>query len=214
MAEELTQYYRDAGVRVRYIHADVDTLERVELLEALRKGEFDVLVGINLLREGLDLPEVSLVAILDADREGYLRSETSLIQTMGRAARNMAGQVVLYADEMTRALENAIEETNRRREVQEAYNEEHGITPASAQSSRSQGFPMPFGREGGLLEEEAEIVAEQADKGVQVDEEELAELIGSLERKMAQHAERLEFEQAAKLRDKIRALKELAAPEA
>src|SRR5213075_930081 len=133
MAEDLTEYYREIGVRVRYLHPDVDTLERIQIIRDLRRGEFDVLVGINLLREGLDIPEVSLVGILDADKEGFLRSERSLIQTIGRAARNSNGKVIMYADRMTNSMELAISETKRRRAIQEEYNEKHGITPQTIQ---------------------------------------------------------------------------------
>ncbi len=208
MAEELTQYYHDAGVAVRYLHSDVDTMDRVQLLEELRQGEFDVLVGVNLLREGLDLPEVSLVAILDADREGYLRSETALVQTMGRAARNVDGKVLLYGDEKTPALQRAVAETKRRRRIQQAYNEEHGVEPRTTESSRGTGaFPVPFGEDEEIrMTTEAEEPLERAE-AVELPPEERKRLIEHLTERMEEHAENLEFEQAAELRDRIRRLK-------
>ncbi len=215
MAEELTQYYRDAGVRVRYLHSDVDTMDRVELLEGLREGEFDVLVGVNLLREGLDLPEVALVAILDADREGYLRSETALVQTMGRAARNVQGKVILYGDDKTPAIQRAVAETKRRRRIQTAYNEEHGVEPRTTESSRKTGaFPMPFGRDGEVaMTTEPDEELDQA-QVVDLTPDERRELIAHLTDRMEAHAERLEFEAAAELRDRIRRLKAQPTPEA
>jgi len=213
MAEELTTYYRDAGVDVRYLHSDVDTMDRIELLEGLRQGEFDVLVGVNLLREGLDLPEVTLVAILDADREGYLRSETALVQTMGRAARNVAGRVILYGDEKTPALERAVAETKRRRRIQQAFNEEHGTEPKTTETGRDTGvFPTPFGKG-----EDKQMTTEQPDaplnaEPVDLDEDERRELIAHLTERMEQAADDLEFEKAAALRDRIEELKD-AGPE-
>ncbi|MGE5234538.1 MAG: excinuclease ABC subunit UvrB [Acidobacteriota bacterium] len=202
MAEELTQYLSELGMRVRYLHSDIETLERVEIITALRRGEFDVLVGINLLREGLDLPEVSLVAILDADKEGFLRSQTSLIQTIGRAARNLAGRAVLYADRMTDSMRRAIEETGRRREKQVAYNTEHGIEPRSIlkdiHNPLVQMSALDYYEAGGprrLLE-----VAEGTP---------LPEQIARLEKEMRAAAKRLEFEEAAELRDRIKELREL-----
>lgn len=189
MAESLTEYLDDVGIRVRYLHSDIQTMERMELIRDLRLGVYDVLVGINLLREGLDLPEVSLVAILDADKEGFLRSETSLVQTIGRAARNAEGRVIMYADGMTDSLMRAIGETNRRRAIQEAYNEAHGITPESVKNAVR-----------ALLEitDKAEEKASGA-----MDEEERAALIQQLEDQMLDAAGSLDFEKAAKLRDKL-----------
>lgn len=202
MAERLTDYLREAGVRVRYLHSDIDTLERLEIIRDLRMDVFDVLVGINLLREGLDIPEVSLVAILDADKEGFLRSETSLIQTIGRAARNAKGRVIMYADVMTESMERAITETNRRRCIQEAYNEEHGIIPQTIQKkvhdviqiTKTATEKQKFG-----LEKEPESMSEK----------ELKQLIQKLDKEMKHAAAELQFERAAELRDKIAELKKI-----
>ena len=202
MAERLTDYLREAGVRVRYLHSDIDTLERLEIIRDLRMDVFDVLVGINLLREGLDIPEVSLVAILDADKEGFLRSETSLIQTIGRAARNANGRVIMYADVMTESMDRAITETNRRRSIQEAYNEEHGIIPQTIkkkvhdviQITKAATEKQKFG-----LEKDPESM----------NAEELNKLIKKLDKEMKQAAMELQFERAAELRDKILELKKL-----
>jgi len=205
MAEDLTEYLHDHGVRVRYLHSDVDTVERAEIIRDLRLGVFDVLVGINLLREGLDLPEVSLVAILDADKEGFLRSERSLIQTIGRAARNLNGRAILYADRMTNSMQRAIDETNRRREKQVAYNIEHGITPKGVQKRIAD--VMRYGYEDLVPSLKA---AEARAKYEVIPPEQLAKRIAKLEKEMKQHALNLEFEQAAKLRDDIRKLRERA----
>jgi excinuclease ABC subunit B len=199
MAEDLTEYLTELGVKARYLHSDIETLERVDILRDLRLGEFDVLVGINLLREGLDLPEVSLVAILDADKEGFLRSETSLIQTIGRAARNVRGKVVLYADEVTGSMKRALQETERRRRIQTAYNEKHGITPETIVKA-IQEF-MPELQRGKKSKEEIQ----QRAGGLAP--KQVVELIRRLEEEMFAAAKRLEFEQAAKLRDEIKELR-------
>jgi excinuclease ABC subunit B len=205
MAEDLTDYYQELGVRVRYLHSDIDTIERVEIIRALRKGEFDVLVGINLLREGLDLPEVSLVAILDADKEGYLRSERSLIQTIGRAARHVHGKVIMYADAMTESMRRAIEETNRRRAKQLAFNAEHGITPRSVVKAIDASLVEMYSPEWALVPEK------ESPPGVdEIALDEVPELIAKLRREMIEAADDLEYERAAELRDKIKALERRA----
>ena len=205
MSEDLTDYLAELDIRVRYLHSDIETMERTELLRDLRLGAFDVLVGINLLREGLDLPEVSLVAILDADREGFLRSETSLIQTMGRAARNVEGRVIMYADEITASMRRAMDETERRRKKQNAYNEEHGITPQTIRKKVHE--VIRFHQEAAEKAEKTvpeEVVGELAAA-------DLDALISALEDEMQSAAEDLEFERAAELRDEIDELREKAA---
>jgi excinuclease ABC subunit B len=199
MAEDLTEYYQDLNVKVRYLHSDIETIERVEIIRQLRMGQFDVLVGINLLREGLDLPEVSLVAILDADKEGFLRSDRSLIQTIGRAARNVYGTVILYADSMTDSMRRAIDETERRRRLQAAFNEKNGITPQSI--VKALGSPLIKVYEADYFE-----VPVAADKRAKYGPAELSRLLRKLQKEMKQAAERLEFETAAELRDRIREL--------
>ena len=199
MAEDLTDYMREVGIRVKYLHSDIDTLERAQIIRDMRLDVFDVLVGINLLREGLDIPEISLVAILDADKEGFLRSETSLIQTIGRAARNAEGHVVMYADNMTDSMRAAIDETNRRRELQQQYNEEHGITPQTIKKSVRD-----------LISISKEIAKEEVrfEKDPEsMDEKELLKLIADVEKKMKKAASELNFEAAAELRDKMVDLK-------
>ncbi len=205
MAEDLTEYLNDQGIRVRYLHSDVETVERVEIIRDLRLGKFDVLVGINLLREGLDMPEVSLVAILDADKEGFLRSEGALIQTMGRAARNLNGRAILYGDRMTGSMERAIAETDRRRAKQVAHNQAMGITPqtirkavADIMESGAPGAPMPPRQYAKVADEAAAYAA--------LTPQQLAKKIKALEKTMYQHARNLEFEDAARLRDQIRDL--------
>ena len=198
MSEDLTNFLKEIGIKVKYLHSDIDTLERVEIIRDLRLGKFDVLVGINLLREGLDIPEVSLVAILDADKEGFLRSETSLIQTIGRAARNSEGKVIMYADKITRSMESAIAETKRRREIQMLYNEEHNITPTTIKKKVRDAI-------------EATVVAdEETIYGIKETDnvEEIKENIAALQAEMMEAAQNLQFERAAELRDKIKQLDE------
>lgn len=200
MSESLTDYLKEVGIRVKYMHSDIDTMERMEIIRDLRIGKFDVLVGINLLREGLDLPEVSLVAILDADKEGFLRSETSLVQTIGRAARNSEGEVIMYADRITKSMKFAIDETNRRRDIQQDYNKKHGITP------------MTIKKQVRNVIEATKVAEEEVKYGVDNDDnlskEELLKLIDNLECDMRQAAADLQFERAAELRDKVQELKE------
>ncbi|WP_270941493.1 excinuclease ABC subunit UvrB [Romboutsia lituseburensis] len=198
MSEDLSNYLKEIGIKVKYLHSDIDTLERVEIIRDLRLGKFDVLVGINLLREGLDIPEVSLVAILDADKEGFLRSETSLIQTIGRAARNSEGRVIMYADKITRSMESAIEETKRRREIQMLYNEEHGITPTTIKKGIRNAI------------EATKVADEEATYGIKETDniDETKENIATLQAEMMEAAQNLQFERAAELRDKIKQLEE------
>ncbi len=210
MAEDLTDYLLESGVKTRYLHSEIDTLERIQIIRELRLGEYDVLVGVNLLREGLDLPEVSLVAILDADKEGFLRGQTALVQTIGRAARNVNGKVIMYADKLTEAIKGAIEETQRRREIQLAYNEEHGITPESIVKGVSDIAEF-------LSLESPTVPGRRRRQGRKVEgmsQDELEKLVVTLEEEMFAAAEELRFEYAAKLRDEIKDLRrELQAAE-
>jgi excinuclease ABC subunit B len=203
LAEDLTDYYDGVGVRVRYLHSDIDTIERVEIIRDLRRGVFDVLIGINLLREGLDLPEVSLVAILDADKEGFLRSERSLIQTIGRAARNVNGTVIMYADNVTDSMRRAIDETDRRRAAQKAFNEEHGITPQTIQKAIA----------ASLIEvaeaDYVDVPVVEETGGEYLSPDEIPPRIAALRKEMRQAAADLEFERAAELRDEIQHLQHL-----
>ena len=207
MAEDLTDYYLEHGVQVRYLHSDIDTVERVEIIRDLRLGEFDVLVGINLLREGLDIPEVSLVAILDADKEGFLRSERSLIQTMGRAARNVNGEVIFYADRITGSMQRAMDETRRRREKQIAYNKAHNITPIGIKKSVKDILEATIPG-AGLAVARNRKVAEAAGRYEVMTRKELEQKIKTLEEQMYSHAQNMEFEEAARLRDEIKVLQE------
>jgi len=197
LAEDLSKYIQQEGLKGKYLHSDIETIERVQILRELREGKFDVLVGVNLLREGLDLPEVSLVCILDADKEGFLRSETSLIQMIGRTARNLNAEVILYADKVTPSMQRAMDETNRRRTLQLAYNAEHGITPESVRKEIRSSL------------ERMVSAYKAAAEAVEMSEQEMdrTELITLLEKEMLEAAEALEFEKAAKLRDRIQVLK-------
>jgi excinuclease ABC subunit B len=204
MAEDLTAYLLEHGLRVRYLHSEVDTLERIQIVRDLRLGEYDVLVGVNLLREGLDLPEVTLVAILDADKEGFLRGETSLVQTIGRAARNVRGRVVMYADRETEAMRKAISETDRRREIQLAYNREHGITPETVQKGISDIAEF--------LSMESRVAPDRrrrrrSDDGEPMTREQLEKVVVELEEEMLAAAEDLRFEEAARIRDELKELR-------
>ena len=202
MAEDLTDYMREVGIRVKYLHSDIDTLERSEIIRDMRLDLFDVLVGINLLREGLDIPEISLVAILDADKEGFLRSETSLIQTIGRAARNSEGHVIMYADTMTESMRVAIDETERRRKIQQAYNEAHGITPMTIKKAVRDLISISKAEE----EDQPKRLKLKKDPE-SMSEKELMALIGEVQKKMQKAAAELNFEQAAVLRDQMMELK-------
>ena len=196
MAEDLTSYLKSLDIKVNYMHSDIKALERMEIIRNLRLGEFDVLVGINLLREGLDIPEVSLVAILDSDKEGFLRSERSLIQTIGRAARNTEGTVIMYADELTDSMEKAIKETNRRRKIQEEYNNEHGITPKTIQKSIRDTI-------------KATMVEDISVEYKLEKNEDIKDIITKLTDEMLKYAADMEFEKAAEIRDKIKELEKL-----
>jgi excinuclease ABC subunit B len=209
MAEDLTEYLDEHGVRVRYLHSDIDTVERMEIIRDLRLGEFDVLVGINLLREGLDMPEVSLVAILDADKEGFLRSERSLIQTIRQAARNVNGRAILYADQMTGSMRRAIDETDRRRAKQVAHNEAHGITPATIKKQIADVMEGARAAAPGTSRRNAQAAGRKGrvEPELPSDPKALGKFLEKLEQQMIQHARDLEFEEAAALRDRIRSIR-------
>jgi len=203
MAEDLTEYYSDMGIQVRYLHSDIRTLERMDIIHDLRRGEFDVLIGINLLREGLDIPEVSLVAILDADKEGFLRSTRSLVQTCGRASRNVNGQVIMYADSVTPSMKRAIDETNRRRHIQERYNKKHSITPESIEKNITSVFESMYEIDNKPLDRVSEAVAQYDSM------DDLDDIIENLRKEMKAAADELEFEKAVELRDQIEAIKKI-----
>jgi excinuclease ABC subunit B len=205
MAEDLTEYFQERAIKVQYLHSEIQSIQRIEILQSLRNGEFDVLIGVNLLREGLDLPEVSLVAILDADKEGFLRAERSLIQTIGRAARHVRGQAILYGDNLTKSMSSAIAETERRRKIQQSYNEQHGITPQPIQSRANNSILNFLDISRRLNSQTLEQVCEQADD---LSLEQIPELIQQLELQMKEAAKKLEFETAAKFRDRIQSLRD------
>jgi len=205
MAEDLTEYLQDRGIRVRYLHSEINSIERIEILQDLREGKFDVLIGVNLLREGLDLPEVSLVAILDADKEGFLRAERSLIQTIGRAARHVRGQAILYADNFTDSMMKAIDETDRRRGIQSAYNRMHNITPQPIIKKVNNSILAYLDVSRRLNSQQLEEIYEQADD---LPLENIPELITQLEAQMKDAAKNLQFEEAAKYRDRIKHLRD------
>jgi excinuclease ABC subunit B len=205
MAEDLTDYLSGLGLKVRYIHSEVETIERVEILTQLRQGDFDILVGINLLREGIDLPEVSFIAILDADKIGFLRSVTSLVQIIGRAARNAAGKVIMYADRMSDAMEKAITETNRRREIQLAYNKKHGITPETVKKAIADILTRHIEEADHAATGTIEVLKKSYNVLIPAQRK---QLIKALENEMLEHAKNLEFEQAAVIRDEITRIKD------
>ncbi len=200
MAEDLTEYMKEAGIRVKYLHSDIDTLERTEIIRDMRLDVFDVLVGINLLREGLDIPEITLVAILDADKEGFLRSETSLIQTIGRAARNSEGHVIMYADTITDSMRNAIDETERRRAIQDRYNKEHGITPTTIKKAVRDRIS--------ITKEAVETVDKLQRDPESMSDAQIEKLIAKIQKEMQKAAAELNFEAAAELRDEMLKLKD------
>ena len=207
MSENLSEYLQEHNIKVKYLHSDIDTVERVEIIRDLRKGEFDVLVGINLLREGLDIPEVELVSIFDADKEGFLRSDRSLIQTIGRAARNIDGRCILYGDNITGSMQRAMDETSRRREIQMQYNKENNIKPVSIKKDIRQALDEDSYIENDALDN-LQLVSSSKKKLTKVNSNNVTSIISQLEKEMYNHAKNLEFEQAAKIRDQINELQQ------
>jgi excinuclease ABC subunit B len=207
MSENLSEYLQEHNIKVKYLHSDIDTVERVEIIRDLRKGEFDVLVGINLLREGLDIPEVELVSIFDADKEGFLRSDRSLIQTIGRAARNIDGRCILYGDNITGSMQRAMDETSRRREIQMQYNKDNNIQPVSIKKDIRQALDEDSYIENDALDN-LQLVSSSKKKFTKVNSNNVTSIISQLEKEMYNHAKNLEFEQAAKIRDQINELQQ------